>query len=407
MKLIDVAEFYSEHGGGVKTYIDQKLRYAKAMGVQAAIIAPGSENRKEVREDGIIFWVKAPPIPVDKNYHLFNNSDAIFEILDAEKPDVVEGSSPWLGGKAVGRWQGDAVKSFFVHQDPVSVYPQMIFEKILNEKTVDFLFGWFWRYFRNISNNYDTTVVTTQWLSDRLTQQKFTRPEVVPFGIDKDLFSMHHRDQDLRRKMLQDCGIDDPSAPLLISISRHHPEKHIGTMIKAIEKIGKDRPIGLYLIGDGPQRAWVEKKAADVKGIHVAGLIKDRHFIARALASSDAMLHCSGAETYGLVIAEAMCSGLPLIVPNRAGAYELSDPSYAEVHQVASSRSCVKAIEKLLDRPQELLRAAAFKAGQELRTPKDHFQHLFTHYEKLLMVNKPATYHSTDNAEIPLLRAGE
>jgi len=41
VKIVDVAEFYAERGGGVRTYVNQKLAAAAAAGHEAVVIAPG------------------------------------------------------------------------------------------------------------------------------------------------------------------------------------------------------------------------------------------------------------------------------------------------------------------------------------------------------------------------------
>ncbi|WP_164045460.1 glycosyltransferase family 1 protein, partial [Serratia marcescens] len=59
---------------------------------------------------GRIFWVKAPPLILDRNYGIFVHDEPVWDLLDALKPDIVETSSPWLPAWTVARWQGDAVK---------------------------------------------------------------------------------------------------------------------------------------------------------------------------------------------------------------------------------------------------------------------------------------------------------
>jgi alpha-1,6-mannosyltransferase len=43
MKILDVCAFYSPQGGGVRTYIDQKIRLASQLGHEVVIVAPGDE----------------------------------------------------------------------------------------------------------------------------------------------------------------------------------------------------------------------------------------------------------------------------------------------------------------------------------------------------------------------------
>ena len=42
MKVADVSEFYSEQGGGVRTYVLQKLAASARLGHETVIIAPGT-----------------------------------------------------------------------------------------------------------------------------------------------------------------------------------------------------------------------------------------------------------------------------------------------------------------------------------------------------------------------------
>ncbi|WP_222873854.1 glycosyltransferase [Hankyongella ginsenosidimutans] len=78
----------------MRTYINQKLAAAHALGHEAVIIAPGPHDAEEHRPDGRILWVASPHEPLDKRYYRFVDQEKIWRLLDAERPDVVEGSSP-------------------------------------------------------------------------------------------------------------------------------------------------------------------------------------------------------------------------------------------------------------------------------------------------------------------------
>ena len=49
MRIVDVCAFYSPLGGGVRTYIDQKLALADKFGVDMTVIAPGEDAQVEER----------------------------------------------------------------------------------------------------------------------------------------------------------------------------------------------------------------------------------------------------------------------------------------------------------------------------------------------------------------------
>ena len=390
MKIVDVAEFYAERGGGVKTYINQKLAAAAAAGHEMVVIAPGPEDREEDRLGGRILWVKGPPLPPDPRYYVLYRERAVHQLLDREAPDVVEGSSPWSGGWFAARWKGDALKTFIFHADPVAVYPQTFFGARLGHARVDRMFAFYWAYLRRLSGNFDATIVSGKWLAEKLQGFGIKSAIPVPFGIDKSRFSPAKRDVSMRAQMLESCGLDE-DGQLLLTISRFHPEKRLGTLFKAFEKVASQRKLGLVVYGDGPLKKYHGKRAAKIPGIHLAGFSKDREELARALASSDAMLHGSSAETYGLVVAEAICSGLPVIVPDRGGAADLADPRYAEIYAAGDVEDCAAAIERMLLRdPVELQRSCATVGEGKIGTMADHFSQLFRCYEKLVLEKKKA-----------------
>lgn len=384
MKIVDVAEFYADLGGGVRTYINQKLAAASALGHEAVIIAPGPHDAEERRPDGRILWVASPHEPLDKRYYRFVDQDKIWRLLDAEQPDVVEGSSPWYGGRAVARWPGTALKSFIVHQDTVAVYPHTLFDRWLPVEVIDSLFGWFWAYLCRLNARYDTTITAGAWLAERLRAHGLRDVAAVPFGIDKSRFSPGLRDPDLRREMLALCGLG-AEATLLLTVSRHHPEKRLGTLVNAVKRANAQQPVGLVIVGDGPTRALTERAARKAPMVHIAGIVRDRQKLAGMMASADALLHGSAAETYGLGIAEALCAGLPLIVPNRGGAVDLAHPTYAEVYAPGAARDAARAILRMANRDRSAATVAARAAAvSRVQTPEAHFMGLFQHYAAAL-----------------------
>ena len=380
MKMVDVAEFYAEAGGGVRTYIDQKLRAAAEAGHESVVVAPGPKNDEQERNGGRIIWVRSRPLPVDRRYYLLLDEPAVHRILDRESPQVVEGSSPWTGGWFAARWPGGALKALVFHQDPVAVYPHTLLGAFLSPARIDRLFDWYWGYLRQLSARFDLTVAGGAWLADRLARFGIHRPTAVPFGIDKRAFSPALRSEQHRVELLRRCGVDG-SGKLLVAVSRHHPEKRLGTLLDAFAVASRRRALGLTIYGDGPLRRWVQYRAAGIPGVNVAGFITERRTIARALASADALLHGSAAETYGLSVAEAICSGLPLVAPDRGGAADLAASGYAELYPPGDASACANAILRLLDRDRDAMRAEC-RLGAESRVLSidEHFRLLFERY---------------------------
>ncbi|MHB1206136.1 MAG: glycosyltransferase [Rhodospirillaceae bacterium] len=389
MKIADVSAFYSEQGGGVRTYVQQKLAASARLGHVTVIIAPGREDREDAYPGGCkIVWVKAPPLPVDKRYHMFISADGVYRALDREQPDVVEGSTPWRAGWIAGRWPGAAVKSLVMHADPVAVYAHTLLGARLGHERVDRLFGWFWNYLRRLSAPFDCTVVAGEWLARRFEAFGLKNVTTVPFGIDRTFFHGGLRDMALRARMLAACGLPE-SAHLLLSVGRHHPEKRLPTLIAAAGKANGARAdksdIGLFLVGDGLARAQIEQAAAGVPHVHVTGQVADRAEVARMMASADALIHGSGCETFGLGVAEALCCGAPIIVPDAGGAHDFARDDYAEVYPLGDAEGAAQAILRFLARDRESLACAALKgADARIGTADAHFDRLFALYESLV-----------------------
>jgi len=388
MKIVDVAEFYAERGGGVRIYVDQKLKAAAEHGHELLVIAPGDRDRVEYRGGSRIAWVASPPLPVDPRYRMLLRERAVHALIDDERPDIIEGSSPWTGGQFVARYRAphgvvSPQKAFIFHTDAVAVYGQTLLGRWLDADRIDRLCAPYWDYLRRLSSHFDATVVSGAWLAQRLQAQGIKRPVTVPFGVDKTVFAAARPDPALRAELLA-RGNAQPDAQLLVTVSRHHPEKRLGTLLDAVKLLSARKPVGLVMYGDGPLWRWTARRARGLP-VHLAGITRDRQHLARALASADALLHGSSAETFGLVVAEALCAGLPLVVPDAGGAAELARPEYAELYTAGDAQACAAAIERLFSRDAAQLKAACRDAAQnQVLSQTDHFQRLFATYASLL-----------------------
>jgi alpha-1,6-mannosyltransferase len=184
--------------------------------------------------------------------------------------------------------------------------------------------------------------------------------------------------------MLATCGLD-ADAKLLIAVGRHHPEKRLRTIIQAVTRAQKQRKIGLYIAGDGFLRASVERWALNAQNVYVAGQINDADQLATMMASADALVHGSAAETFGLVLAEALCSGTPLVVPDAGASATFAGPGYAETYRAGDAADGAEAILRLLsgDRAAQS-RAALAAANAQVFTVEQHFEKLFEIYERIV-----------------------
>ena len=378
MRIVDVCGFYSPRGGGVRSYVEQKFQAARELGHELVVIAPGPQDRVEPRPGGRLVFISSPPMPFDPAYHRFDDPAPVWRALDGLRPDVIEGSSPWRGGWIAGHWPGEAVRAFVFHQDFVLGYPQTFLGGMLAPDTVDRLFEPWWARLRRLSSRYDVTVTAGEWLARRLAAFGLHRPVAVPFGIEPGRFSPRLRDEALRRQVLQACGADEDSA-LVLAVGRLHPEKRPRTLIEGFARARArgGGPMALALVGDGPSRGQVRRLIARCEGVALLGAIADRDRLARLYASADLLIHGSAAETYGLVVAEAMASGLPVVAPDGGGAAELARQGGSRLYPPGDEVALSDAILDMLGRPQ------ARKAAP-IPTSAEHFTALFGLYGRLL-----------------------
>jgi 1,2-diacylglycerol 3-alpha-glucosyltransferase len=123
-------------------------------------------------------------------------------------------------------------------------------------------------------------------------------------------------------------------ANYFVASGRFVPKKNLATLIRAYTRYREladnrdDRqrttdkgPWDLVLLGDGPLKADLSRLIYDLRlhgHVHLPGFIQYRELPAY-YALADVFVHASITEQWGLVVNEAMATGLPVIVSNRCG----------------------------------------------------------------------------------------
>ena len=382
MRIVDVCAFYSPAGGGVRTYVETKLKVAARFGHEMVVIAPG--ERDEVIQRGpsaFLVTIPSPKLAVDRRYRYFNDEKALHRALDLWRPDHIEASSPWSSASMVGRWQGCASRSLVMHADPLAAYAYRWLGGVAPTERIDRWFGWFWRHLRGLGQMYDTVVCSNEPYTKRLRAGGLTNVETMPMGVEGGLFSPSLRQQALRQQALRALDLD-ADATLLVGVGRFGAEKRWKMVLSAVGEVARQRPVGMMLIGDGKQRFSLEVLAGRTKHVAVMPRISDRGELARVLASADGLVHGCEAETFCMVAAEARASGIPLIVPDHGATVDQLVSGAGTAFRASSQISLERAIRRFLDRGPELQRAAAARASK-VRTMDEHFAELFARYAEL------------------------
>jgi len=400
MRIVDVCAFYSPHGGGVRTYVEAKLRAAARFGQEMIVLAPGEGHSVVQRARGAyLATIPAPALPLDRRYRYFDDEQALHRALDEWRPDHVEASSPWSSATMVGRWDGPASRSLIMHADPLSAYAYRLLGPVAAIATIDHWFARFWKHLRGLDAMFDMVVCANDHLSGRLRSQRLRRVETIPMGVEPGVFSPRLRSPELRRHLFARVGLD-PSALLLIGIGRFAAEKRWEMVMRAVAAAGRQVPVGFVLAGDGPRRRRLEGLAERLPGIAVLPSISDRTELARLLASGDALVHGCEAETFCMAAAEARASGLPLIVPDRGAAIDQLVAGAGAAYASGSEQSLSQAIAGFAVRGPELQHARAVHKSQ-VRTMDEHFGQLFARYAQL--GEQPSKLREPEPLSVPAL----
>jgi glycosyltransferase involved in cell wall biosynthesis len=152
------------------------------------------------------------------------------------------------------------------------------------------------------SPNYVDTSPTLQRFRDKC--------EVVPYGIDLDLFAKTREREEEAARIRARYG----DVPLLVGVGRLIYYKGFEYAIRAVARVPHAE---LLLIGDGPLRPELEKLARElgVAGrVHLLGEMQNSEIPPYYFASDLYLLpSIARSEAFGIVQLEAMACGLPVI----------------------------------------------------------------------------------------------
>ncbi|MGR8979236.1 MAG: glycosyltransferase family 4 protein [Gammaproteobacteria bacterium] len=145
-------------------------------------------------------------------------------------------------------------------------------------------------YLRWFHSESARVMVATESLREELAGRGFKRLALWSRGVDTVLFKPGDK------TYIQD------KRPVFMYVGRVAIEKNVEDFLKL------DLPGSRYVIGDGPQRQELEEKYPETKFLGY----RSGHELARYLSAADVMVFPSRNDTFGLVILEALASGVPV-----------------------------------------------------------------------------------------------
>jgi glycosyltransferase involved in cell wall biosynthesis len=110
----------------------------------------------------------------------------------------------------------------------------------------------------------------------------------------------------------------DSNGPFCIGyVGRLTTEKNVRSLVDLERNLlaAGERDFKLLIVGEGGQRQWLEKH---LKNVEFTGVLRDKHLIA-AYSRMHALVFPSRTDTFGLVVLEAMASGVPVVLSPETG----------------------------------------------------------------------------------------
>ncbi|MFD4355164.1 glycosyltransferase [Nocardia sp. NPDC058518] len=364
MRIVQLANFYGPRSGGLRTALHHLGEGYVAAGHEVVLIVPGSRRSEEVLPTGALrITLPALGIPWTGGYRAADPR-RVADVLSGLSPDVLEVSDR-LTLRGFGRWAGRR-----------GVASVMISHERLDRLLGQFLPGPAARRCADVANrrtaaDYDMVVCTTDFAREEFLRIGAPNVELVPLGVDLDLFSPRRRDLGLRA----DLGVD--GYPMLVHCGRLSVEKRVDRSIEAVGALHRAGvPTRLVIAGDGPRRESLERRARTLPAlpggepaVHFTGFINERAMVAKLLATADVSLAPGPHETFGLAALEALAAGTP-VVASRSSA--LADIVTVECGAIAADRprAFAQAVTDVLAMPTYGRRRAARSRAEQFGWPR-------------------------------------
>jgi alpha-1,6-mannosyltransferase len=194
-------------------------------------------------------------------------------------------------------------------------------------------------YIRRLYRQFDAVCAPSRVMARQLEGLGIPRTLVQPLGVDVQRFHPRHADPKLRMRL----GIGRDTR-LLVFAGRAAREKNIDLLLATAQALGNR--YHLLLIGPGMPHT-IARNVTTVPHYLPAPQL------AGHLAACDALIHAGDQETFGLVVLEAMASGLPVIGTHHGALPELVVPGTGVLTPDVTRDGLVDATPALQDRTLE------------------------------------------------------
>ncbi|KDO53239.1 hypothetical protein CISIN_1g009759mg [Citrus sinensis] len=272
------------------------------------------------------------------------------------KPDIIHASSPGImvfGALIIAKLLCvPIVMSYHTH---VPVY--------IPRYTFSWLVKPMWLVIKFLHRAADLTLVPSVAIGKDLEAARVTAANKIRIwkkGVDSESFHPRFRSSEMRWRLSN----GEPDKPLIVHVGRLGVEKSLDFLKRVMDRLPEAR---IAFIGDGPYREELEKMFTGMPAVFTGMLLGEE--LSQAYASGDVFVMPSESETLGLVVLEAMSSGIPVVGVRAGGIPDIipedQDGKIGYLFNPGDLDDCLSKLEPLLYN-QELRETMGQAARQEM-----------------------------------------
>ncbi|KAK4796042.1 hypothetical protein SAY86_028368 [Trapa natans] len=339
---------------GYKNRFQNFIKYLREMGDEVLVVTT-HEGVPDEFHGAKLIGSRSFPCPLYQKVPLsLALSPRIISEVAKFKPDIIHASSPGImvfGALAIAKMLCvPIVMSYHTH---VPVY--------IPRYTFSWLVKPMWLVIKFLHRAADLTLVPSTAIARDLQAYKVTTANKIRLwnkGVDSESFHPRFKSHEMRLRLSN----GEPDRPLIVHVGRLGVEKSLDFLKRAMDRIPEAR---IAFIGDGPYREELERMFFGMPAVFT-GMLQGEE-LSQAYASGDIFVMPSESETLGLVVLEAMSSGLPVVAARAGGIPEIISPDQegktGYLFSPGDLEDCVSKLEPLLHDRE--LRERIGKAARE------------------------------------------
>ncbi len=316
MRIVMMTNTFLPHTGGVARSVASFSEAFLARGHRVTVIAPTFEGESEAEPDVI-------RVPAVQN---FNGSDFSVRLpipgfltkkMDHLQPDVIHSHHPFLLGHT-------ALRIAAMRNLPIVFTHHTMYERYTHYVPADSMAmkRFAIQLATDYANSCDQVIAPSESIGQILKERGVTTPiRAIPTGIDQAVF--RHGDGQAARSRYEIPG----DAFVVGHVGRLAPEKNLAFLTRAVaDFLEGNKKAHFLLIGDGPDQEMIrsvfQARNLSDRFHHPQGAL-DGQNLTDAYHAMDVFAFASHTETQGMVLAEAMTAGVPVVAIDAPGVREI------------------------------------------------------------------------------------